>query len=213
VRHELRATQRQLWEVTKGRPAEQPIIIGEEPTLESCEWDEDRFKAETRAYDKRVADAEKQKAAAAETAEKENHVWQQQLAAYQAKAAILPVKDFAQAQDTVTAALSVMMQSVIVKYAKEPAKVVYALGQHPAKLAALAQETDPFKLLIAVREMEDKLVVNKRKPPEPEAETIQSGSAALSTTADKQADKLLADAMKPGGNMNAYRKYMKGKKG
>jgi hypothetical protein len=94
-----------------------------------------------------------------------------------------------------------VLQSCLVSYTEDSAKVVYALSKHPAQLAKLAQETDPIKFVIAVRDMEKRIKteVTRKAPPPPEASTIQRGSGSVSTTnSNKRLEQLEKDAARTG---------------
>lgn len=199
-------------ELAEYRKAQQPqIVVGDRPTLEEYEWDEDRHSEALLAWAERKRKAENQETEAAQQAQIQNQQWERQVTNYRARAMSLGVKDFDESENRVVAALPQIMQAAIIKYAKAPEKVVLALGKYPERLAKLAQITDPIELVIAVREMEGNLkVTNRKAPPAPEAETIQRGSASLAAGSDKVAEKLLSEAQRS-GNMDKYRAHMKAK--
>jgi hypothetical protein len=207
LRNEIRDRDRELAE---HRKANQPKIeLGTKPTLESCEWDEDRFEIELDAYKERERKIANQEQEAQKAAEVRNQTFQRSVANYRAKAAALPVKDFEQAEQALVATLPEIMQSALLMYAQDPAKVGYALYKHPAKLAQLSQETDPIKFVLAIHELERNLkVVNRKKPPAPESETIQRGSAPNSgSQMSKKAEEALAK-----GDIKGFRELRKQQK-
>ncbi len=197
LRQQLRAAQK---EVSEFRKATQPKIeVGKKPDLwDDCDGDVDKYDAAVDAWNERKRQAEEQEREADRAVEVRNQQYQRQFVNYRAKAAQLPVKDFEEAEKAVIGALPELLQSAVVAYADDPAKVVYALAKHPAKLAALSQESDPIKFVLAMRDMERSLkVVNKRRPPSPEAETVQQGSAQLSG-GDKVLERLEKEAARTG---------------
>lgn len=195
-------TRDQARELAEYRRANQPqIVVGEKPNrddyyadYETTELGDAAYDAAIIAWDGRRRAAANQETEAAQQAEVQNQQWQRQVAGYRAKATALPVQDFDQAETTVVSALPQIMQAAILKYAKAPEKVVYALYKHPATLAKLSQLTDPIELVLAVHELERNLKVTTRKaPPPPEADTIQRGSASVSPSkASKAEDAALA---------------------
>ena len=211
LRQEIRDRDRKLAE--RAAP-EQEIVVGDKPTLESCEYDEDRFDRERDAWDERRMAAARQQEQR-QTAEQQRAAEYRDLEIrYRASAAKLPVpqQEFDTADAAVRAALPEAVQVAIAKYIDEPAKVVLALGKYPAKLDAIAAEPDPVRQLFMIRDLQGAIkVTTRRAAPPPERETIQTGSASMSAQTDKQADKLLNDALKS-GNMTAYNQYMKSKK-
>lgn len=211
LRAEVRAAQKELAEHRKVNAPK--VEVGKEPDLwDDCEGDPEKYKKELLAFEERKRKRAEQDRDEQQTVEVKNQEFQRRYVTYRAKAAALPVKDFDDAEKAVTSSLPELLQSAIVAYAEDPAKVVYALAKHPAKLAALSQEPDPVKFVLAMRDLERSLkVVNKRKPPAPEAETIQSGSAQNAQSGDKLAEKLLAEAQRT-GDMTKYRAHMKAKR-
>jgi len=195
LRQQLRERDKRLSEVDK--VAKQPeIVVGEEPTLESCDFDDERFKTELRAYDQRKAKAEAQANEGQEAKRKEQEAWQAELVRYAEKRQALPYKDVDDAEATVTAALNQQQQAMIVKVANDPAKLIYALGKNPAKLAALAGVTDPVKFIAASVRLEGEVRMAKRKPTA-QPERIVQGSASMQS-GDKARDKLIEKAQAGG---------------
>lgn len=207
LRAEVRDAKRELAE---RRKAEAPqIVVGERPTLEGCDYDEDKFAAELEQWHERkgqAAEAEKQ---AAQQAQVRNQEFERAIGTYRTRAAALPVKDFQQAEEAVRAALPDLLQSAIIQYADDPAKVVYALYKHPQKMAQIADEPDPIKAIKAVWNMERNIKVATRKaPPPPMAGNIQRGSAPVASAPDKEAEKLF-NAGQKSGDMTAYLAYQR----
>lgn len=193
----------------KKATAPKPIEVGPKPTLESCDYDDERFENELDAWKETTRQAEEQRAQQQQAEQTRNQQFERAVTTYRTQAAQLGVKDFEEAEATIKTTLPELLQSAIVTYAKEPAKVVYALAKHPAKLAQLAAEPDPVRFILAINELERNLkVVNKRRPPTPDAESIQRGSASLSASTDKEAEKLYNAGVKS-GDMSAYFKHQR----
>ncbi len=213
LRQEIRDTKQELHKY-RAASAQPKIEVGEKPSLESCEWDEERYEAELDAWKERGRAAAKQEQDELDAQNARAVSWSKTVQNYQLKAAALKVSDFQQAEETLKVSLPEILQSALLAYADDPAKVGYALYKHPARLAALAQETDPIKFVIAVRDLERNLkVVNRRNLPPPDSETFQKGSAPTSgPKPDKKAESLLAAAEKDPTKFAEYRSYMRSKK-
>jgi len=206
LRGEIRERDKKLALIEKAKIPE--IVVGERPKLEDFDWDDEKHAEAVEAWVERKHQAANRDQEAERIAAAQREESQKLFTAYQAKAAKLPVKDFDQAQETVIAALPELMQAAILKYAGDPAKVVYALAKYPAKLQALSQATDPIVFIKSIWEMERNIkVTTRRAPPPPEGETIQRGSASLSTTSDKQEAALEKEAERTGdrSKLIAYR--------
>lgn len=199
---EMRARIRELQKQVKATPA-QKIEIGKKPDLwEDCEGDPDKFEAELRAYDKRVADAkaqeseenERQQAATAEF-ETEHNIYREQKAR-------LNRPDFETAEIAIETSMSQAQQSVLLLAAKQKAPLIYAIGKNPKRLAELAKITNPIKLAVAVNELERSLKVTPRKSVEPEER--QRGSAPSSISGGEKALEDLRERGRKTGNMQPY---------
>ncbi len=198
LREELRNTKKEASELRKAA-APAPIVVGNEPDLwEDCEGDPDKFKAELLAWQSRKDKAAKQQQDAERTEQAGAQEFQRAHVTYKAKAEGLGVRDFQASEDAVCAALPVPVQNAIVQYMSDPAKLVYALGKHPAKLQEIAAQTDPLRAILMLHDLEKKVVVNRRKPPAPEADTIERGTVAIGGASDKVLANLEKEAGRTG---------------
>lgn len=208
------ATIRQLREALKeankraaAPPPPAQVEVGPKPTLESCEFDGDKFETELDAWKDREAQAKQQQAKAGETDQRFQQEWQRDHQSYQAKRGDLKFPDVDEVEGVATAVLSDPQQVTIVQVADNPALLLYALGKHPGKLAEIAAITNPLKLAKAITQLEGKLTVKPRsKAPNPEE--IESGTASMSATkTDAHLEKLEKEATKTGDRsaIAAYR--------
>lgn len=212
----LRAANRQqAKELAALRAASQPkpvvIEVGEKPTLASVDYDDDKFIAETEAWIERKRQADEANAQAAKGAQAQQAELDKDLSRFQAAKAALGVRDFEEAKDTVVSVLTQGQISGIVQAADDSAKVIYALGKHPAKLEALKAITNPVKFIAAVAKLEGTLKVTKTSRKAPELDTPVRGSAPLSASKDKHEAKLEAKAAQTGNRTEliAYRAKLK----
>lgn len=173
------------------------VVVGEEPTLEGCNYDASAFTRDWKAWNQRKQDQETQETQKAADQKKQTEAWQAKLEGYSKAKAALKVKDYEDAEAIVTDTLSVVQQGVIVNGADNPALLVYALGKNPAKAKELAAIHDPVKFAFAVAKLETQLKVTPRKnvpPPERQVRSSVAGAAAV----DNQLEKLRAEAAKTG---------------
>ena len=196
----IRTLRAQLREARTSRPAEavKPVEVGPKPTLDGCDYDEAKFEAELDAWKDRKA----QDQAAQSEAERQNLAlrgeYEETLAGYARAKTEIKVRDYDVAEATVDVALSTAQSACLLSAAEKPAALVYALGKHPGKLAALAAITNPAKFGAAVAKLEGslKMTTKARKAPAPE-ETVR-GSAQISKGADKVLDRLEREADRTG---------------
>jgi len=215
LRNEIRERDRELAE---RRKADAPKIeLGPKPKMDDpdVDFDEDVLSDKMEAWLRQKQAADNQEAEVTRAAETKKTEFNTALASHQAKAAALPVKDFQEAQEAVISTLPVGLQSAIVLYSEDSAKLTYALGKHPAKMEAIAKEPDFIKALFMLKDLERNLkVTTRRKPPAPEAETIQRGTAsATPAKTDAHLERLEQAAAKSGDRSKvvAYKATLRGK--
>jgi hypothetical protein len=179
--------------------AQQPqkIAVGEKPTLESCDYDAEKYGEELLAWNERKRKADEQAAVAAAEKQAAAEAWNQKVSAYKASKAALKVHDFDGAEHVVQSTLSQLQQNVILHGVDKPELVVYALGSNPAKAKELAAIKDPVKFAIAVGKLETQLKVTPRNtPPAPERQV--RGSTGGATAIDNTLERLEAEADRTG---------------
>lgn len=204
LRNEIREAHREL---SSYRKAQQPqIVVGEKPTLEGCDWDEDKFEAELTAYHDRKRRAEAQESEAGERAAAVNQQFERARARYQASAMAKKL-NLEEAEKKVADKLGAEMLGMMVMYSSAPENIVAALGKYPAKLDQIAEEPDPVRKIRLIWELESKVTVNRKKPPNPESETIQRGSAPISGQRDKTLERLEKEAERNGGDRSKIAAY------
>jgi hypothetical protein len=195
LRNELKRTKQELAE----RPAPQApkIEVGPRPTLEGCEWDEDKHADALDAWYDRKRQAEQQETAEQASQRKANETFQADVQRFEGARASLRVAGAPEAIDTALASLSPVQQAVIVKAADNAATLLAALGKHPARLAEVTAIEDPVKLAAAIAKMEGKIQMTKRRAPDPEE--VATGSASVrSESSDKVLERLQKEADKTG---------------
>lgn len=188
--------------------------VGERPTLESSNWDEDEFNA---ALEKWFVDKQKvadHQAAQQRKLDEQKQGQQKVMDDYSVAAKKLRVQDFKAAESTVIEFLSADQQGLILNGADDPAKLVYALGRSPEKLKAIASITNPVKFAFAVSKLEGEIKVSKREKPAPETGRVSnSAGTQRNNSVDKTLERLEAEADKTGDRtkIQEYKRSLKGK--
>ena len=189
-------------------PASQPI--GSKPTLESTDYDTERYETELASwYEKKRTHDDQQNVVQSQQKAVQKE-WETKLESYHSSKAELKVKDYDFAEDVVQDNLSVMQQGMIVQGADNPALVVYALGKNPKKAKELASITDPVKFAFAVAKLETNLKVTTRKASSRPEKKI-SGTARPSGSVDNTLERLRTDAEKTGDYSKVFQ-YKRQKK-
>lgn len=214
LREENRRLAREASELRKAN-APPPVELGPRPTLESCEYDEEKFAADHEAWlgKKAAADVEAQKQR--QQQETAAQAWQEELAGFERKKTALKARNFDQAEAEVVSGLSQVQQAIIIQAADNSAQVIYALGMHPGKLADLAKITNPVKFTAAIVKLEGSLkVTSRRQAPTPDRPV--RGAAPFSASngkADAHLERLEREAAKSGdrSKIHAYRQELRAK--
>ena len=189
-------------------PASQPI--GLKPTLESTDYDTERYETELASwYEKKRTHDDQQNVVQSQQKAVQKE-WETKLESYHSSKADLKVKDYEFAEDVVQDNLSVMQQGMIVQGADNPALVVYALGKNPKKAKELASITDPVKFAFAVAKLETNLKVTTRKASSRPEKKI-SGTGRPSGSVDNTLERLRTEAEKTGDYSKVFQ-YKKQKK-
>lgn len=127
-----------------------------EPTLESCDWDESKFRSETKAWalhQAKVETAKQQREAEAQNQQKAIEAKQAEYAARKAQIA-KHAPDYDSAEQAVVAKLNTTTQNMILDLAKDPTAVVLAAGRNQALLNELASlQNDPIRLAAKIGEL------------------------------------------------------------
>jgi hypothetical protein len=173
------------------------IKVGEKPTLEGCEYDPERFESDLTAWHERKRQADEQAAAQRKEQESAQAAWQQRVSAYNTAKAALPVDDYDDSEGAVTGALDQVKQAILLKAAKKPEKLIYALGKSQTKLKELAAITDPIEFAGEVARLETTMKETQRKAPPP-AEKVIQGSGGTRVSTDSTLDKLREEALRTG---------------
>jgi hypothetical protein len=205
LRKVAREQSKRIAELERGN-APKVVEVGEKPSLEACDYDEDRFEQALTAWHQRKAQAETQEAERTKREEADREAWQSRIQAFETGKTRLGVADFDDAEAEVRAALPIETQAVIMATDKS-AELFYALARSPAKLADLSK-LNTLQAALAIGELKGKLQVTKRKLPDPDRPVI--GNAAQGS-ADKHLAKLEKEAEASGNRSEliAYKAKLK----
>lgn len=203
VIRELRERNRELntrLKAAETRKEPEQIIVGEKPTLESCDYDEERRDAEYDAWLDRKANAERAEAKRNEERERQQAVWSKAHQTYEADKASLAIPNFDDAEAEVAAALPEEHRALLLKSGKGAA-LVAALHRSPSTLEELSK-LDPADAAMMIGELRSKLQMKTRSRPNPDRPV--KGNAA-STNADKELARLEKEAERTGNRTEVVR--------
>lgn len=188
LRDKITTLQRDRAAERKAPVTESPIVVGEKPTIESCEWDADKFEMERDAYDDRVRAKQEQDNRLNRAREESDREWQDVTRAYAEKRRALPFRDVEAVEAVAFSELSDTQQAVIARIADNPAKLIYALGKSPVKLAAVSKITNPLLLTKEITKLEATLTTTKGKRP-PDPQPVLRGKT-ITTNRDKKLEEM-----------------------
>lgn len=201
---------RELEEQLKTKDQQPALKLGEKPTLESCEYDPDKYESSLATWFENKRKADEQQAKIEEETRRQQEEWANKLASYNEEKKKLKVRDFDDAEHLVKEKLTDVQQGIIIQGADNPALVIYALKVNPKKLAELSTIKDPVKYAFAVAKLEKDLKVTTKKDAPPPERKI-SGSGSTSAAIDSQLDRLRKEAERTGdySKVMAYKRNLK----
>jgi len=176
----------------------QPPAVGAKPKLEDHDYDAEKFEAALAGWFERKRQADEYAAKQKQSEEQQKQAWQARLDAYGKAKASLRVRDYEDAESSVTESLNVTQQGIIVSGAENPALVTYAIGKDPAKLKELAAISDPVKFAFAIAKLETQLKVNPRKPAAAPEVIVKSTTRLAGGSHDQVLERLYDEADKTG---------------
>lgn len=203
LRRRERELQREVRELrakvqTPQQVENQPPALGAKPKLEDHDYDAEKFEAALASWFERKRQADEYAAKQKQSEEQQKQAWQARLDAYGKAKASLRVRDYEDAEASVTESLNVTQQGIIVSGAENPALVTYAIGKDPAKLKELAAIADPVKFAFAVAKLETQLKVNPRKPAAAPEVIVKSTTRLAGGSHDQVLERLYEEADKTG---------------
>lgn len=198
VREQNRDLKKRLKELEKTQPVKSAPPLRPKPTLEAADYDSERFEKDLASWYEEKNAHEAREAKKREAEQNQQRAWQDKVSRYEALKGELKASDKEDAEEAVKDAFDATKQGIIIQGAKNPALVVYALGKNPARLAELAEITDPVVFAFEVARLETEIKMRPRKaPPKPER-SIKSGTGTMSGALDKTLERLEAEAAKTG---------------
>lgn len=159
------------------------VVVGEKPTLESSEYDQEKFASELEAYYDRKRKAEEQDRKREDGKKAAETAYATRLGVYVDGAKALKVVDFAASEQAVKVGLTPMQQSIIVKHATNAALLVYALGKDGAKLKELGVIADPIEFAARVARIETEIKTVSKPKFQPEKRPAGGGTGSPATGA------------------------------
>lgn len=203
---EVQKLRKQLEELSsKSKGEEEELILPPKPTSESCNYDNEEFERKLDAWheQKRKVDEQKAKKEAAQKSEEEN--WNKKLAVYNEQKSTLKVDDVEDAEEVAKELLSITQQGIIVQAAKDPAKLIYAIGRYPDKFAELIETKDPIEFAMMAGRLESEVKMRTKRPATSPEKPLKGGGGAI-TNNNKKLEQLREEARKS-GNYNAYYEF------
>jgi hypothetical protein len=203
LRRRERELQREVRELrakaqTPQQAENQPPAVGAKPKLEDHDYDAEKFEVALAGWFERKRQADEYAAKQKQSEEQQKQAWQARLDAYGKAKASLRVRDYDDAEASVTETLNVTQQGIIVSGSENPALVTYAIGKDPAKLKELAAIADPVRFAFAVAKLETQLKVNPRKPAAAPEVIVKSTTRLAGGSHDQVLERLREEADKTG---------------
>lgn len=179
---------RQMEQATQSEQQE----LGERPTLDQFDYDEEAYAEALASYLDRKKEADQKAAAEQERAERLNKAFEAKKAAYEVNKAKLNAPDFENAEAAIKDTFTPVAQGVMLSAAKEPERVVYALGKSPALREALAKlQDDPIAMAAEIGRMESRIQLKPRKPATKPERRVKGSASTGKTPAARDFERAL----------------------
>jgi hypothetical protein len=207
MRAELREAKRRNAELEKAQKATTKVDPGPKPTLESCDWLDDKYEAELERWTQAKLAAEKQEPVQNETATK----FEASANAFQAARVALTAEQ-PEAEDVildVDKAIGVERSGFLIHAFKDKAPALMVeIGKNPDLMDEIA-DMDPVEMIVRVAQLQTKEARVAR--PKPDIDEPVMGKPPVRRGADKQLEKLESEADKTGDRTKliAYKKRLR----
>ena len=187
-----------------------PPELGEEPTLEGHDYDPAAYAAALKVWMQKEQEQNRRKAAVEREQQEAQVKWNKKLSDYGEKKAKLRVVGFDDAEAVAQEHLHPAQLGMVIHRAKDPAKVMYAIGKDEARAKALAAITDLADFAVEIYILEMSLKTTPKSAPPPS--TIPKGSGSK-IGSNATLDKLREEAAKTGdmSKVMAYKRQMANK--
>ena len=208
-RAEIHKLQEELAKTKNVAQVAQPKI-SPKPKIEDFDYDTELYENALDSWYNEQQVVKQQEVMKQKEAEKQQQEVATVMQKYTSKKQELKVPDYDLAEDSVSKNLSIDQQNVILKYASNPALVVYALGKNKSKVDEFSSIKDPILFAMQIKDFEGKLKVEKKRPSTTPERTIVSSGAKLSN--DMHLETLRREAEKTGdySKVLKYKKNIKG---
>lgn len=186
---------------------------GKKPEMSDpdIDYDSEKFEKRFAEWTENKRKADEQAAKIEQEQQKEQTAWKAKVDGYAASKTALKLPDMEDAEAIVAESLSEKQFAILIKGAKNPGLLVYALAKNETKLKEVAQIPDLVDFAAVVfRDVEGQLKVTRKAPPPPPAPRVE-GSGAKSGTVDSTLDRLRAEAERT-GDMTKVLAYKRQKK-
>lgn len=172
--------------------------LGEKPTLASCGYDDEELDRQLDKWYEAKTKHETAKKTAEEREKAEREAWQSRLNTYESLKSELPQDAYEEAEALVQEHMSVTQQSIIIKGARNPAELVFALGQNPSTLKRLAAIKDPVEFAFAAGEIMSKAKIERTSKTIPAPDRVVKSGGKTPAMTTTRLDDLRAKAEKSG---------------
>lgn len=205
IREENRELKRQHreWQQQQGQSQQQ--VLPERPLLEDYDYEDDDYYQALEAWMQTKAQYDAQIQAETAKYQKYDDVYKQAVDEIKAR-----IPNYNEIEQSIVDALPVQRQAMIKMMTDNPARMVVALNNSPAKLQALA-ELDDMQFAKQIVLMEANMANTKRNPnkPKPTSHKLEGGAGG----GDRQLEKLEAEADKTGdrSKIHAYKRKIRNK--
>lgn len=192
-----------------------PPVLMKKPKLDDdgIDYDTEKYEAELEKWHEKKREVEAFEREREKESESHKKSWDAKLSSYNDAKGKIKVSDFDDAEEEVLGNLSNTQQGIIISACDNPAMVVYALGKNPNRLKEISSIKDPIQFAVTISKLENSMKVTKKSSSVAPEKTVSGSTGRPVGTADKNLDRLRAEAEKTGDytKVTQYKRQLKAK--
>lgn len=201
--------------LSTGNTGEVKLELSTKPKLADFEYDDEAYEKALDNWHSQKNKIESVKQTQQQQIEQQQAEFNNKLQTYNENVTKLNIdrSKFTEAEEVVKSIFDTQQQSIMVLYAKDPTKLVYALGRDEDVAEELAKITDPIKFAVAIAQHEGKLNMKNTKTAPQAERKVTAAANTKGISADKKEEQLRIAAEKTGNytELIAYKKQRRGK--
>jgi len=201
--------------LSKDNPTDENLELPTKPKLAEFDYDDDAYEKALDNWHSQKHKIESVKQTQQQQLDQQKAEFNNKLQVYNENIPKLNVDraKFNEAETVAKEVFNLEQLNMVLLYADNPTKLIYALGRDEDVAEELASITDKAKFLVAIAKHEEKIKMKTTKTVPPAERKVNASPNVKAVSADKKLEQLRAKAEQTGNytELFAYKKTLKGK--